>query len=142
MRVALLVVFLFISGYSFAEVQDKTFQCLEGLKNDGRFSSIANHLALDGQGAASPQMLTDNTRSSERQKAAIADWIDARSECTSLSPTQISVNLHMAFLGIVPDLYNGQTTFGEFNKKWQALFKENTETPGKALDKPVTHHHH
>ncbi len=133
MRIALLVVFVFISGYSFAGIQDKTSQCLEGLKSDGRFFSIANHLALDGQGAASPQSLTDKARPDEQQKQAITEWIDARSQCVNLSPNPVAINLHMAFLSIVADLYNGQATFGEFNKRWQALFKESA----KMLDKPV-----
>lgn len=128
-RVALLVVLVFVSGYSFAGIQDKTSQCLEGLKSDGRFSSIANHLALDGQGAASPQLLADKARPDERQKQAITEWIDARSQCVNLSPNPATINLHMAFLSVVADLYNGQITFGEFNKRWQALFKENTRTP-------------
>ncbi len=131
MRIALLVVFIFISEYSFAGIQDKTSQCLEGLKSDSRFSSIANHLELDGQSAGS--MLTDKARPDERQKQAITEWIDARSQCVNLSPNPVTINLHMAFLSIVSDLYNGQVTFGEFNKKWQGLFRENTKTP----DKPI-----
>lgn len=142
MRITLLVVSLFISGYSFAGVQDKTSQCLEKLKNDGRFSSIANHLALDGQDTASSQMLADETRPDELQQSAIADLIDARSECLNFSPTQLSVSLHLAFVGIVPDLYNGKMTFGEFNKKWRVLFEQITKSPGEMLDDQSTHHHH
>ena len=142
MRIILLVVSLFISGYSFAGVQDKTSQCLEGLKSDGRFSSIANYLALDGQDTASPQMLADDARPDELQQSAIADWIDVRSECVNFSPTQLSVSLHLAFVGLVPDLYNRKITFGEFNKKWRVLFEETTKEPGKMLDNSSTHHHH
>ncbi|TAN76280.1 MAG: hypothetical protein EPN14_08140 [Gallionella sp.] len=142
MRIALLVVSIFISGYSFAGGQDKTSQCLEGLKNDGRLSPIANHVALDGQDTASPQMLADGTRPDARQQHAIAEWIDARSECINFTPTQVSVSLHMNFLGIVPGLYNGQMTFGEFNNKWRALFEETTKAPGKMPDDPHIHHHH
>jgi len=120
MRIALLLVFILISGYSFAGAKDKTSQCLEGLKSDSRFSSIASHLELDGQSAG--RMLTDKTRPDERQKQAITEWIDARSQCINLSPNPVTINLHMAFLSIVADLYNGQATFGEFNRKWQGLF--------------------
>ena len=141
MRVALLVVSILISGYSFAGVQDKTSQCLEGLKNEARFFPIANHLALDGQDITNPQMLADQTRPDARQQNAIAEWIDARSECVNFSPTQVSVSLHMIFLGTVPDLYNGQMTFGEFNKKWHTLFEETTKAPGKMPDNS-THHQH
>lgn len=141
MRVALLVVFIFISGFSFAGIQDKTSQCLEGLKKDSRFSSIANHLALDGQDVTEPRMLTDKTSPDERQKQAIADWIDARSLCVNLSPIKASVDLHLLFLSIVPDLYNDQTTFGAFNKKWRVLFKKNTGSPIKPHDKPAIHQH-
>lgn len=125
MRAALLVVLIFISGYSFAGTKDKTSQCLEGLKSDSRFSSIASHLELDGQSTGG--MLTDKARPDDLQRSAIADWIDARSQCINLSPNPVMVNLHMAFLSVVADLYNGQLTFGEFNKKWQGLFKENTK---------------
>lgn len=142
MRIALLVVSIFISGYSFAGVQDKTSQCLEGLKNDGRFSSIANHLTLDGQDTTSPPMLADETRPDEQQLSAIAELIDARSECVNFSPNPVTISLHMAFLGIVPDLYNGKLTFGEFNRKWRVLFEENTKSPGKILNHPATHQHH
>lgn len=135
MRTALLVVFIFISAYSFAGNQDKTAQCLEGLKSDSRFSSIANHLELDGQSAGS--MLTDKARPDERQKQAITEWIDARSQCVNLSPNPVAINLHMAFLSIVADLYNGQAAFGEFNRKWQALFREHTKAPEKMHDKPI-----
>src|SRR4030066_18355 len=96
MRIALLLVSLLISGYSFAEVQDKTSLCMEGLKNDRRFSSIANRLVLDGQDTATPQMLADETRPGTLQQSAIADLIDARSECVNLSPSQVSIGLHLA----------------------------------------------
>lgn len=141
MRITLLVVFMFISGYSFAEAQDKTAQCLKGLEKDARFSSIASHVVLDGQDVTKPQMLTNKTNPDERQKQAVADWIDARSLCVNLSPTKVWVDLHLLFLSIVPDLYNGQTTFGEFNKKWHALFKEATEAPIKPHDNTATHQH-
>lgn len=124
MRIALLLVLIFISGHSFAE-KNKTSLCLDGLKSDGRFSSIANHLELDGQSAG--RKLTDKARPDERQKQAITEWIDARSQCINFSPNPVAINLHMAFLGIVADLYNGQITFGEFNKKWQVLLKKNTD---------------
>src|SRR3990170_5053179 len=139
MRIALLVVAIFISGESLAGVQDKTSQCMEGLKNDGRFSSIANHLVLDGQDTATPQMLADETRPGTLQQSAIADLIDARSECVNLSPNQVSIGLHLAFLGIVQDLYNGKMTFGEFNKKWHVQFEEITKSPGTMPDQPSTH---
>ena len=142
MRIALLFVSLLISGYCFAEVQDKTSLCMEGLKNDGRFSSIANNLVLDGQDTASPKMLADETRPDIRQLSAIAELIDARSECVNLSPSQVSIGLHLAFLGIVQDLYNGKMTFGEFNKKWHVLFEEVTKDPEKILDQPSTHQNH
>ena len=141
MRIVLLVVFMFTAGYSFAGVEDKTSQCLRGLAKDARFSPIANYVVLDGRGVTKPQMLTDQTRPDERQKQAIANWIDARSQCVNLSPSKISVDLHILFLSIVPDLYNGQTTFGEFNKKWQALFNETTNTPIKPHDNTVIHQH-
>ena len=124
MRAALLIIFICISGYSSAETPDKFSQCMEGLKHDSRFSSIANHLDLEGQGAASHKMLSDKARPDEQQKQAITEWIDARSQCVNLSPSPVSINLHMAFVSIVTGLYNGQMTFGEFNKKWQALFKK------------------
>ena len=142
MRITLLLASLFISGYCFAEVQDKTSLCMEGLKNDSRFSSIANHLVLDGQDTASPKMLADETRPDIRQLSAIAELIDARSECVNLSPNQVSISLHFAFLGLVQDLYNGKMTFGEFNKKWHVLFEEVTKDPEKILDQPSTHQNH
>lgn len=141
MRITLLFIFMFISGYSFAGTQDKTSQCLQGLEKDARFSSIANHVALDAQDVTKPQMLSDKTSPDEQQKQAIADWIDARSQCVNLSPSKVPVDLHILFMSIVTDLYNGQITFGEFNKKWRALFKEITEAPAKPQDKPVTHQH-
>lgn len=142
MRIALLLVSIFISGYCFAGVQDKTSQCMEGLKKDGRFSSIANNLVLDGQDTATPQMLADETRPDIRQLSTIAELIDARSECVNFSPSQVSISLHFAFLGLVQDLYNGKMTFGEFNKKWHVLFEEVTKDPEKILDQPSTHQHH
>lgn len=141
MRATLFVVFIFISGYSLAGTQDKTPQCLEELKKDGRFSSLAEHLALDGQDVTKPQMLKDKAKPDERQKQAIADWIDARSLCVNLSLIKVSVDLHMLFLSTVPELYNGQTTFGEFNNKWRALYKETMEAPA-SYEKPAAHHHH
>ena len=141
MRIALFVVLVFISGYSLAGTQDKTSQCLKELKKDSRFSSIAKHLALDGQDVTKPQMLTDKARPDERQKQAIADWIDARSLCVNLSLIKVSVDLHMLFLSTIPELYNGQATFGEFNNKWRVLFKETMELPA-SYEKPAAHHHH
>lgn len=142
MRIALLLVSLFSSGYSFAADQDKTSVCLEGLKNDRRFSLIANHLVLDGQDKATPQMLADETRPDIRQQSAIADLIDARSECVNLSPNKVSIGLHLAFLSTVQDLYNGKMTFGEFNKKWNMLFGEITKPSGEVPEHPPSHQHH
>ena len=143
MRIPLfVVVLLFISGHSLAETQDKTSQCLDRLKKDSRFTSIAKHLVLDGRNVTKPKMLADKTSPDERQKQAIADWIDARSLCVNLSPVKTSVDLHILFLSIIPELYNDQITFGEFNKKWRKLFKEITEAPAKPHDTPATHHQH
>lgn len=141
MRIALLVVFMFIYGHSFAEDQDKTSQCLKELKKDIRFSLIIGHVVLDGQDVTKPQMLADKTSPDERQKQAIADWIDARSLCVNLSPSKVSVDLHLLFLSIVPDLYNGQIAFGEFNKKWHALFKETMEAPVTPHNNTTIHPH-
>jgi len=141
MRIALLIVFMVISGHSLAEDQNRTSQCLEDLARDARFSSITSHVVIDGLDVTQPQMLADQATPDEQQKQAIADWIDARSLCVNLTPIKRSVDLHLLFLTIVPDLYNGQTTFGEFNKKWHALFKEVTEAPITAPD-PTVHRHH
>ena len=132
MRIALLAVLIFIAGHSFAGSRDKTSQCLDGLKSDSRFFSIANHLELDGQSAGG--MLADKARPDERQKQAITEWIDARSACVNLSPSPAAIQLHMAFLSIVGDLYNGQITFGEYNAKWQGLFREITKTSSKPVN--------
>lgn len=137
MRITLLAIFLVATGSCFAAAQNQSSQCLKNLKTDGRFSSIGEHLALDGQVAAKPQMFTDVARPNDLQRLAIADWIDARSQCVNLSPDPISVNLHMIFLSVVPELYNGQMTFGEFNKKWQLLFKEHSKMPEKVSEQPV-----
>ena len=142
MRATLLVILMLVSGYSLAETPSDSLQCLKELKKDVRFSSIANHVAIDGQDVTDPQMLADKTSPDERQQRAIADWIDARSLCVNLNPIKVFVDLHLLFLGIVPDLYNGQTTFGEFNKKWRALFKEVTEASAKPQDNPAPHQHH
>ena len=128
MRVALLIFLVAISRYSSAEAHDRSFQCMEGLKKDSRFSSIANHVALEGQGSVNREMLVDKARPDELQKQAITEWIDARSQCVNLSPNPASVNLHMAFVNIVADLYNGRVAFGEFNKKWQILYKKEKNT--------------
>lgn len=136
----MLLAALFISGHSLAETPNETSQCLQKLKKDARFASIADHVVLDGQDATAPMALADKTTPDGRQKAAIADWIDARSLCVNLSPTKIQVDLHLLFLSIVPDLYNDQTTFGEFNRKWHALFKEATEAPVKSHDNTVHRH--
>ena len=96
MRVVLLIILFGISGYAFAESQDKFLQCMAGLKNDGRLSSIASRVTLDGQGATSQKMLADKERPDEQQKLAITEWIDARSQCVNLGPTSTSIDLHMA----------------------------------------------
>ncbi|MDP1995807.1 MAG: hypothetical protein Q8J90_01280, partial [Gallionella sp.] len=83
MRITLLAVLMLVFGYSFAETQNEPLQCLKELKKDARFSSIARQVALDGQDVTSPQMLDDRTSADERQKRAIADWIDARSLCVN-----------------------------------------------------------
>jgi len=123
---------MFFSCNSFAEIQDKTSICLKELKSDARFSSIARHVALDGQDVTKQKMLTDKTKPDDQQKQAIANWIDARSLCVNLSPTKTSVDLQILFMSVVPELYNGQLTFGEFNNKWHALFKEASRTPDQS----------
>ena len=127
MKAAMLVVLLGISGYAFAETHDRYTQCMEGLKTDGRFSSIASHVSLDGQGAASRQLLTDKARPDEQQKQAIADWIDARAQCVNFGSGPVPISLHMAFVSIVADLYNGQMTFGAYNKKWRELYQKESK---------------
>ncbi len=141
MRIILLAVLALVSGHVLAEAQIEPLQCLKELEKDARFSSIAKQVVLDGQDATNPRMLDDGSSPDERQKQAIADWIDARSLCVNRNPVKRSVDLHILFLSVVPDLYNGQATFGEFNKKWHALFKEVTEAPITAPD-PTAHHHH
>lgn len=136
MKAAMLAVLIGISGYAFigksghafAQTHDRYSQCMERLKTDGRFSSIANHVSLDAQGTASRQMLADKARADEQQKQAIADWIDARAQCVNFGAGPVQINLHMAFVGIVADLYNGQMTFGEFNRKWQELYKKESKS--------------
>ena len=142
MRIALLVACICISGYALAGAQDKASQCMEGLKKDGRFSSIAGHMVLDGQDTASPQMEADETYPNALQLSALAELIDARSECINLSPGPVSINLHLAFVGLMPDLYNGKMTFGEFNRKWHVLFEEISKAPGKMPDQHSKHQHH
>lgn len=135
MKAAVLAVLIGMSGYAligssghaFAETQDKYSQCMERLKTDARFSSIANHVSLDAQGTVSRQMLADKARADEQQKLAIADWIDARAQCVNFGVGPVQINLHMAFVSIVAGLYNGQMTFGEFNKKWQELYKKESQ---------------
>lgn len=141
MRIALLVISMFAFSPSFAEVQDRTMPCLKELKNDARFSLIADHVALDGQDVTDPRMLTDETKPSDLQKVALADWIDARSLCVNLTPIKTSVDLHLLFLSIVPDLYNDQTTFGEFNRKWQTLYEEAMKAPATTHDNAAAHRH-
>lgn len=136
----LLLVFMFFSGNSLADAPADLANCLKKLKKDARFSTIRNHLALDGQDVTKPSMLSDKTKPDEQQKHAIADWIDAKSECVNQTPIKLYVDLHLVFLTIVPDLYNGRTTFGEFNLKWHSLYKEVTEAP--VQDMPAEHHHH
>ncbi len=82
-----------------------------------------SHLELDGQSAGG--MLADKARPDEWQKQAITEWIDARSACVNLNPNPVAIRLHMAFLSVIGDLYNDQITFGEYNAKWQGLFREN-----------------
>lgn len=142
MRIVLLFVLLFLSGYTLAGDQDKTLQCLKGLEKDARFAPIKSHLALDGQDVEKPEMQADKSIPNEQQKRAIADWIDARSLCVNLMPRKIFVDQHLVFLSIVPDLYNGQASFGEFNKKWRTLFKEVSEASTKPQDPAFAHHHH
>jgi len=142
MRIVLSIVFMIISTHSLAESQDKTLQCLKELEKDTRLSSIASHVALDGQDVVNPQMLDDRASPDEQQKRAIADWIDARSLCVNREPVKRSVDLHILFMSIVPELYNGQATFGEFNKKWHAFFKEVMEAPVTAPDPKAHQHHH
>lgn len=139
MKFLLLLVLIFFSGSSLADAQVDLTNCLKGLKKDVRFSTIKNHLALDGQDVAKSSMLSDQAKPDEQQKHAIADWIDAKSECVNQTPLKLYVDLHLVFLTIVPDLYNGRTTFGEFNLKWHALYQEVTEAP--VQDMPVEHHH-
>lgn len=140
MKFILLFVFIFAFGHSFAGPQIYSPQCLKKLEKDARLSSIAGHLALDGQDVNS-RMLSDQAKPNEQQKMAIADWIDARSECINQNPVKIQVDLHLLFLSIVPDLYNDQMTFGEFNQKWHALFKEATGATRKPQGKMDTHQH-
>ena len=119
--------FIGTTGYAFAETQDKYSQCMERLKTDSRLSSIANHVSLDAQGTVSRQMLADKARADDLQKQAIAEWIDARAQCVNFGAGPVSINLHMVFVSIVAELYNGQMTFGEFNKKWQELYKKESK---------------
>ena len=137
MRITFFLTLLLISFYT--QAQDETTQCLKGLNNDARFISLKTHLPLDGTFAHRPAMLADKTIPDENQKRAIADWIDARSVCVNLSPVKVTVDLNMVFLSIVPDLYNGSSTFGEFNSKWRDLYQEVSKASPEP--QPATHQH-
>lgn len=142
MKNVLLTTLLLLSGISLAAAEPETpAQCLENLKKDTRLSTIANHVALDGQKTATKEMLDDQSTPNEAQKRAIADWIDARGECVNRNPVKIYVDLHLLFLTIAPSLYNEQLSFGEFNQKWQSLFDAAMEASKKPYE-PATHHHH
>jgi len=142
MKNALLTILLLLSGASLAAAETETAaQCLENLKKDARFSTIASRVALDGQRTATQSMLDDQSIPNEAQKHAIADWIDARGECVNRNPVKIYVDLHLLFLTIVPSLYNEQLSFGEFNQKWHTLFDAAMEASKKPYE-PATHHHH
>lgn len=128
MKAVILVMLAGVCGSTFAETHDRYSQCMERLKTDGRLASIASHVSLDGQGAASRQMLADRLRADEQQKQAIAEWIDARAQCVNFGAGPVAITLHMAFVSIVPDLYNGQITFGEFNKRWQEAYRKESKS--------------
>lgn len=128
-KAAVLVMSMCFSGYAAAQTLDKYAQCMDGLKTDPRFSSLAGHVALDGKGAPDRKLLRDKSTANEQQKQAIADWIDARAQCVNFAAGAgpAPVTLHMAFVSIVPDLYNGKMSFGDFNGKWQALYKKESK---------------
>ncbi len=106
--------------------------CLSRLETDSRFAAIVGKLVLGARADATPAMLADLTAPAGRQVPALADWTAARSDCigaeaafgnASYRPPLQAFRLEAEgdIIEAAADLHDRRMTFGEFNRRRQAI---------------------
>lgn len=131
-RAALLALVL-AAPAAFAQ-QDPSVGCMQSLREQPRFEAIKAKISLGRVRDSTFAMLADTTLPDEAERQAIAAWATARADCVRLGddfrkswPPQLAslaVEAESRMTAEAVDLYQQKITFGEFNKRRQALANE------------------
>ncbi len=113
---------------------DPVINCIRGLMTDERFSTIAGKISL-GPTETTFAMLADDSRPTDSERAAIGAWAEARDNCVKgglawaerAYPAELlalGLQGEHALLALTVELVNKKITYGEYNKRRQAMVDE------------------
>ena len=131
MKTLAFILCIFSATPSIAQ-QDPLVLCLKQLSSDSRFTPIADKIAITSAPDTTFAMLAETSVANDSERLAISAWATARKECvrdgeaywTKTYPLQIFAlanESENAVLAVAVDLYNKSISFGEFNKRRQAI---------------------
>lgn len=106
---------------------DPSLGCINRLGDEARFSGLVGKLQLRIAGP-SFSLMTNRDRPTEEERSAIVSWMSARQHCLQLGEAwraeyelpivnEIQGRGHSKYFGLVAQLYNGEITYGEFERK-------------------------
>jgi len=115
-----------------AAAQDPTARCINGLSAEPRLQTIADKVALGHDDRVFAMRVAADRSPSDRERAALAVWLDLRNECfsagekyrRSVSKPQERAFVRSVFVfqqRLVADLRAGRLTYTEYNRRRQEL---------------------
>jgi hypothetical protein len=119
----------------YAAEQDSLPGCLQKLSADRRFEVLTGKLALGAETQLAPALLADNSLANDKERPIISNWAAARADCVKASsrfgndvyrpPLQaFSLDAENKVLAAAVELYNRKISFGEFNRRREAIADE------------------
>lgn len=132
---SILVFLLLLLPAVHAAAQDSLPLCLDKLTTDRRFEPLAGKLALGADAKVAPGLLAETTLANDKERTLISNWAAARAECLKASsrfgndvyrpPLQaFSMDAENKVMAAAVELYNRKLTFGEFNRRREAIAEE------------------
>lgn len=132
---------LLIHGLCDAQ-QESLASCLDKLAADPSFMLLAGKLAVGAVTGTMPAVAADPSLANNKERHVIAEWAAARAECIKAdsrygnavyrAPLQaFGIDAENKVMAAAVELYNRKISFGEFNRRRQAIA---AELRGKAAE--------
>lgn len=127
MKLKMMLVMLVLLSHTLHAVADPMGDCIAALANDDALQPIADKVALSGDSDRAFFMMANNSHPTASEKVVILDWGNKRERCLSNNPppqnpvTHILVEGFRTVQSMILDLYNGDVSYGEFNRRRQDL---------------------